>query len=254
MPPSKIFIVILQYNNSQDTIKCLESVKELNWPDFEVAVVDNASEIKHLNNVMLFIESQSRTKQRLAAGPRGFVRDQAKNGITFHFLANNENLGYSGGNNTGIRYALKNGADYILILNPDTMAEKNLLSRLVKVMGSRKRTGILQPAIREDRMTFYGGGKIKWLNVRQPQSTAIPRSMIMKKDFYVMGSAMFIRKEVIEDAGLFDERYFLYFEDADYSLKARRAGYNLGIEKEALVNHRASASTGSPCRFGRFLL
>ncbi len=224
----KVSIVVLQYNNSQDTIKCLESVKELNWQNFEVVVVDNASKIQHLNSIRLFVENQKRAGEK-----------------RFKLIVNEENLGYAGGNNTGMKYALENGADFILILNPDTTVGKNLLSRLIKTMGSHKKTGILQPAIREGKMTFYGGGEIKWLNIHQSQSTAIPRSTIMKEGLYVMGSAMFVRKEVIENVGLFDERYFLYFEDADYSLRAGRAGYNLGIEKEVLVRHQASTSTTS---------
>jgi GT2 family glycosyltransferase len=174
------------------------------------------------------------------------VESQEKAGDRrFKLIINEKNLGYAGGNNVGIKYALENGADFILILNPDTTVGKNLLNRLVKTMKSHKRIGILQPAIKEGKPTFYGGGPIKWINIRQPQSTIIPRSVTMKEGLYVMGSAMFIRKEVVEKVGLFDERYFLYFEDADYSLRARRAGYKLGIEKGALIDHGASASASS---------
>jgi len=222
----KVFIVVLQFNNSQDTIECLESVKELNWPDFEAIVVDNASETKHLNSIRLFVESQERVGEK-----------------RFKLIVNKSNLGYTGGNNVGMKYALENGANYILILNPDTTVRKNLLSRLVEAMQSRKKIGILQPAIKEGRSTFYGGGPIKWLNIHQPQSAIVPRSAIMKEGLYVMGSAMFVKKEVVEKVGLFDERYFLYFEDADFSLRARRAGYKIGIEKSALVCHKASSST-----------
>ncbi len=190
--------------------------------------MDNASEIQHLNNIRLFVESQERAGER-----------------RFKLIKSKSNLGYAGGNNIGIKYALENNADYVLILNPDVVVRKGLLERLIKTMKTHRKIGVLQPAISENDLTFYGGGEIKWLNIHQLQSTAVPRSAVMKEGLYVMGSAMLIKKEVVENIGSFDERYFLYFEDADYSLRAKEAGYELGIEKGALVYHKASASTTS---------
>ena len=112
---SSIFIIVLQYNNSRDTIKCLESVKELDWQNFKAVVVDNASEIQHLNNIRLFVESQKRAKEK-----------------RFKLIENRSNLGYAGGNNVGIKYALENGADYVFILNPDTTVRSNFLTKLIE--------------------------------------------------------------------------------------------------------------------------
>lgn len=222
---TKISIVVLQFNNSRDTIRCLESVKELNWQNFEVVIVDNASEIQHLNNIRLFVESQEKIGER-----------------RFKLIASRSNLGYAGGNNLGIKYALENGADYILILNPDTTVGKNLLKGLVRAVEKRKAVGIIGPATKEKGRTVYCG-KIFWLRPELEHVAIKPRKGVLGKDFYIPGSAMLVRREVFEKVGGFDEKYFLYFEDADFCMRARKAGFKLVIMPDVLIRHKVSSST-----------
>src|SRR3989338_5847094 len=125
---SKVFIIILQYNNSQDTIECLESIKELDYPSYEIIVVDNASDEEHYSNVRLFLESQYKLR---------------RGDLYFEIIANKENTGYSGGNNVGIRRALERGADYVLILNPDSGVPKDLLNKLLEKIESNEKIGII---------------------------------------------------------------------------------------------------------------
>lgn len=216
--PIKLIIIILQYNNSQDTIGCLESVKELNYPAFEVIVVDNNSEPKHFNNVRLFIESQPKTLR-----------------VTFHALRSN--LGYAGGNNVGIRQALENGADYVLILNPDTKVEPELLTKLAEAGEKDKRIGLVAPIIDEGKQKAYGG-RIKWLKSELAHLTS-PQDVID----YLPGACLFIKCSVIERIGLLNENYFLYFEDADFCVRARQAGFTLKLVPEVLAHHRVSTAT-----------
>ena len=241
---SRIVIVILQYNNSHDTIRCLESVKGLNWQNFKAVVVDNASEIQHLNNIRLFIESQEKMRER-----------------RFKLILSKSNLGYAGGNNLGIKYALESGADYVFILNPDTTVKSNLLTKLAETAKKNSKAGIVGATIDEgDRV--INCGKIEWLKSElshnkikpiTPASALQNRGSLtfvnkswdynLKPKTYIIGAAMLIKKEVIKKIGLFDERYFLYFEDADYCLRASKAGYKLAIVPEAMVDHAVSAST-----------
>lgn len=221
---SRIFIVILQFNNSRDTIKCLESVKELNWQNFRAIVVDNASEIQHLNNIRLFIESQERVGER-----------------RFKLIANRENLGYAGGNNIGIKYALENGADYVLILNPDTTVKRNILVKLLET-AQKRRAGITGPAIDENGKVIYRG-EIEWLKPELFHSQPHPKLSTLNPNQYVPGAAMFVGKKVFEKIGMFDERYFLYFEDADFCVRARKAGFKLTVAPGAVVHHNPSSST-----------
>ena len=218
--PVKLIIVILQYNNSQDTVRCLESVKELGYPypAFTV-VVDNNSRPEHFNNVRLFIESQI-----------GKV-------IRFKLDALSQNLGYAGGNNVGIRRALENGADYVLVLNNDTVVPKDLLSKLVSEAESDDDIGIVAPAIDEGKRITYGG-RIKWL---RPELNHLMSSQDVID--YLPGVCLLIKRSVIEKIGLLDENYFLYFEDVDYCVRASRAGFILKLMPEVLVRHKVSAST-----------
>lgn len=222
----KVCIIILQYANSEDTQRCLDSVKELEYPNYRIIVVDNASSLKHFNSTRLFIETGQKT---------GYAN--------FEIIQSKSNLGYSGGNNIGIKQALKYDADYIFILNPDTFVEKDSLTKLVKACESTKNIGICGPAISENGQVV-AGGEIEWLKPELHHISA-REEQIGKTKIYIPGAAMLIKKEVIEKIGLLDERYFLYFEDGDYCLRAQNAGYVLKIIPEALVYHRPSSSTSS---------
>ncbi|MBI2057750.1 MAG: glycosyltransferase family 2 protein [Candidatus Yanofskybacteria bacterium] len=244
--PPLVFIVILQYNNSQDTLECLESLKELypvkspdggtaeqlfdrvNYPNHKVVVVDNASQEAEVNNIKEYARSQ----------------------VGVELLENKENLGYAGGNNVGIKYALENGADYVFVLNNDTKVEKDALRKLVAAAEADAEIGIVGPAIKEGEKTAYFG-KISWLKPELKHSYHPPLStrfhLVLGE--YVPGAAMLIKKELLEKIEGFDEIYFLYFEDADFSIRAQLAGYKLKVVPEAVINHKVSASTkhlGSP--------
>ena len=208
---AKISIVILQYNNSVDSLRCLESVKGLDYPDWSVIVVDNHSDNFHLNSIRMWVESHDNQR--------------------FSFIANNANLGYTGGNNVGIRQALERGSDYILILNPDTTVASDLLTKLVAAAEPERGIGIVG--------TFPG--RIQWLKAELPLSDRLTPD----SDFYLSGACLLVKKSVIERVGLLDENYFLYFEDADYCVRARRAGFQLKLVPAGLVQHQVSASTGA---------
>jgi len=242
MTSPKIFIVVLQYNTSEDTIRCLESLKELSWQDFRVIVVDNASEIQHLNSIRLFVENQSRAKQGHAASPHGFVGDKGEGGVKFYFLVNRQNLGYAGGNNIGIRYALEEGADYILILNPDTTVKSDLLTKLVETTKKNPEAGIVGAMVDEgDRV--INCGKIKWLKPELKHSVLQTTNYKLQTNQYIPGVAMLIHRDVFKEIGLFDERYFLYFEDVDFCIRAQKAGFKLVVAPKALIHHHPSSST-----------
>lgn len=223
----RVFIIILQFNNSRSTITCLESVKELNYPNYQVLIVDNGSSTEHLNNIRFFLESRMKLNN-------------------FKLIASQGNLGYSGGNNLGVKHAIGHGADYVLILNNDTVVGKDLLTKLVKVCEADKNIGLAGPVIKESGPGRAGeyiyGGRIRWL---KPELEHIKNSDYIAPGLnkYIIGACMFIRKKIIEKIGFFDERYFLYFEDADYSQKAKRVGYKLELVPNITIEHSAQVST-----------
>src|SRR3989344_1501737 len=247
-PPS-VFIIVLQYNNSQGTLRCLESLKELDYPNHQVVIVDNASQEAEINNIRQYLKSKG-----LQGSPLETFESKGRPWI----IENKENLGYAGGNNVGIEYALENGADYVFILNNDTTVGPDTLKKLVETAESDSKIGIVGPAIKEGEKTAYFG-KISWLKTELTHSHIPPAEiqghpvnrapLYLTSKEYIIGAAMLVKKEVLEKIEGFDEIYFLYFEDADFSIRARLAGYKLKVAPEAVINHKVSASTkhlGSP--------
>ncbi|MDP2934725.1 MAG: glycosyltransferase family 2 protein [bacterium] len=206
----KVFILILHYGEQEDTLECLDSLKKLDYPNFEVLAVDNDP------------------NHRL--GDLNFNYKVTK-------LVNAENRGFSGGNNTGIKYALNNGADYILLLNNDTVIEPEFLKKLVEAGEKDEKIGILGPMIYKcgtDEIHF-AGGKISWL---YNEAKHVPGA----NDF-ITGACFLIKRKVVEKIGLMPEDYFLYFEDAEWCLKARRAGFDCKVVSEARIGHKVSKNT-----------
>ncbi len=222
--PPKIFVIVLQYNNSRDTVGCLESVKELDYPELYTVVVDNASTIEHVNNIRFFVENQDE-KDRII------------------LIENKKNTGYAGGNNTGIRFALKNRADYVLILNPDVRVRNDLVNRMLDIEKLSPNVGIIGAGIDEGGRVI-NCGKIEWFKP-ELQHSKQEVGNLLNKDCYIPGNTMLIKKEVIKKIGALDEKYFLYFEDADFCQRAKAVGFNLATVQDALATHTVSSSTSS---------
>jgi len=206
----KVFIIILNYNGRDTLKKCLDSVFHSDYQNFEVVIVDNDS--------------------------RDGSFELAK-GIfpNFYFIKNDKNIGFSKGNNIGIRFALEKMADYIFLLNNDATIEKNTLSKLIE-SSKKEEADIFSPVIynRENKI-WFAGGKIKWLQMK-----ATHESQILNHPYetdYISGCAMLVKKEVFKKIGLFSEDYFLYYEDADFCVRARKNGFKCIIIPSAKSIH-----------------
>lgn len=210
---SKVFIVVLNYNGRKFIKKCLSSVFKLEYPNFEVVVVDNNS-----------------TDGSLEIAKNTFSRA--------NFIKNEENLGFSAGNNVGIRFSLERMADYILILNNDAEVEKDFLAKLVGAGENNVGVGILSPVIFSGltKEVWFSGGKINWLRMRTEHERDIKKEECYATG-YVTGCAMLIKASVFKSIGLFDENFFLYWEDADFSLRAQRAGFGNRLVSSSWVYH-----------------
>lgn len=220
----KVSIIVLNWNGLEDTTKCLDSLRQITYPDYEVIVVDNAS-----------------------AGDD--VAVLKKNyGEYIHLIENDENYGYSEGNNIGMRYALEKGADYILILNNDTVVDPRFLDELVAVAGENANIGVVGSKLYD--MTHPdvlqgAGGKLNWyLEHRQRGQGKKDRGQfdeVADVDF-LGGSCMLVRKEAIEKSGLLPTEYFLQWEDIDYCIGVRRQGFRCVYAPKAKIWHKLSAS------------
>lgn len=209
----KVFIVILNYNRKECLKKCLASVYKIGYPNFEVVLVDNNS-----------------TDGSLEMAMTGYSR--------FIFVKNEENLGYAAGNNKGIRYALERMADYVLLLNNDVEVRENFLDCLIEEAENNPRVGILSPLVFDgySGKVWFSGGKIDWLRMKTVHETEIKSDNNFESDF-ISGCAMLVKKEVFKRAGLLDEDFFLYWEDADFSFRAKQAGFKLKVAISSWVDH-----------------
>jgi len=198
---AKVFIVVLNYNGAEVIKKCLASVFKLDFPDFEVVVVDNDS-------------------------VDGSLEIAKTNFSKAHFIKNEANLGFSAGNNVGIRFALERMADYVLLLNNDTEVEKDFLTRLVGAAKADEKVGITSPVIFDglSRQIWFSGGKINWLRMKALNEREASTADCYETGF-ITGCAMLIKAAVFKEIGLLDEDYFLYWEDVDFSLRAKKAGF-----------------------------
>lgn len=227
----KINIIILQYNNSVDTLDCLWSLRHVNYSQFDVVIVDNAS------------------KEEEIAKIREYAKDNVDRFDT-HLIENSVNLGYAGGNNIGIEYALnKNRADYILILNNDTVVSPEILEELVNFAEENKEYGIIGPKMNvyrrgpgEDKI-WFSGAEVQFLNTNVKHKVN-PNNKTGETGF-IPGAGIFIRKDVIEKVGYLDEDYFLYYEDMDFSIRVKQAGFKIGYVSDAVIWHKISGSVSA---------
>lgn len=223
----KVFIVVLNWNRAADTIECVRSLRGLAYSNVEVLVVDNAS------------VDGSVTALGAAFPDLTVVR-------------NAKNLGYSEGNNVGIRYALSRKADYVLLLNNDTVVDKDLLHELVRVATTFSNAGLVGPKIydyREPTKVWFAGASIDWSSGDSPhlglgEYDAGQFNRVTEVD-RLTGCAMMVSREVFERVGLFDPRYFLYYEDVDLCVRAAKAGYKSYCVQTAKVWHKESSSTSA---------
>jgi GT2 family glycosyltransferase len=237
----KVFVVILNYKGHDDTKELLNSLKNLKKEDFElnVVVVDNCPEDR-----INLVESR-------------FVD------LNLRLIYNGKNLGFSGGNNVGMEFALSKGADYIVILNNDTIVDSSFISELVKVAEQDKSAGIVVPKIyfakgyefhkryKENelgRVIWYAGGEIDWNNVighhRGVDEVDNGQYDETVETQIASGCCFLIKTDVVRKIGMYDDKFFLYYEDADLSIRVKKSGYKLVYAPKSIIWHKNAQSTG----------
>lgn len=220
----RITVVVLNWNGCAETLECLASLQKQTLRT-TILVVDNGS----------------------TDGSPDVVRTTFPS-VTV--LETGANLGYAGGNNVGIRHALASSADFIFVLNNDITLEPDCIEVLAQELKTNPDIDAAAPKSvfsNDPNMIYFAGGQVSadghthhigYGDVNKPEyDVAAPTE-------WITGCALFARRETFERVGLFDERFFLLFEDSDWSLRARRAGCRLHYLPAARVRHAGSASFG----------
>ena len=268
----KVSIIVLNWNGWEHTIECLESVYQNTYPNYEVVVVDNASTDDSIEKIKEYAAGHiSISSPYVAYDPsnkpihvveytnryiedKSFGIDTALDEIPPNkkmiLIKNDENYGFAEGNNIGIRYALKTGADYILLLNNDTVVDKDFLSELVKVMESNKKIGIAGSKILDynnPSIVQCTGGYINWWlgNIKEYKYIVDNRKdkeNIIERDF-VWATSVLIKREVFETVGLLDPFFFFGIEEYDFCTRAKKGGFRIVYVPKSKIWHKGRASS-----------
>lgn len=229
-----MYIILLNYNGWKDTVECVKSLAVIKGTDTHIVVVDNCSTDDSVEKLKAELPDE----------------------VTL--LQADENNGFSAGNNIGIRYALKNQADYVLLLNNDTVTDQDFLTPLVEFASRTPDCGCISSRIYyyyEKNKIWFDGGAFHPYNCRaehyrfnEDGSTVTG----IHEATFISGCCMLIPATVIRKIGLMDERYFLYVEDTEYSLRIQKAGYKLYWDADHHFYHKVSASTGNKSKLSQY--
>ncbi len=239
----RIYAVIVNWNGINDTLECLKSINTSNLKEYEFKkiIVDNGSTDDSLSK----------------------LRVEEKKDKNIIVLEIGRNLGFTGGNNAGIKYALANDSDYVILLNNDTLIDKNMIQNLIEGFNDEN-VGIVSPKIyfakgyefhkeryketELGRVIWYAGGKIDWDNVIGTNMGVdeVDHGQFDKEkniDF-ATGACMMVKSQVFNKIGVFNDTYFAYMEDVEFSLRVRRANYKIKFYPKAHLWHKVSKSSG----------
>ena len=260
----KVYVILVNWNNWIDTVECLTSLFCSKYSEYKVIVCDNGStdgSFDRIKDWALGKELENYTiktdfnlncncigkpiqfeEYRKAEIETGFL---GQNNFQLVLIKNDANLGFAGGNNIGIKYAITKGDyEYIWLLNNDTVIETDTLNNLIKSMQNDPQIGIAGSKLLDydkPHSLQAFGGTIDRLTARAKLITDL--SSLTKID-YIVGASFMISKDCINTIGLLPEEYFLYYEETDYCFKARYAGFKLAVSLDSVVYHKEGRATG----------
>lgn len=215
-----VYIIVLNWNGLADTLACLHSLKGIEYPNFRIVLVDNGS----------------------TDGSPQIIQDKFPGVI---FIQNGQNLGFAAGNNVGIRRALEDDSEYVLLLNNDTEVAPDFLSLMIETTESDDAIGVAGPIIyyyAEPGLVWSAGGTVD----RRGQSLMLGLDEANTGQFgndyqevdFVTGCAILSKAVVLKQVGMLDERFFAYYEETEWCMRARRAGFLIVNVPTAKIWHK----------------
>ncbi len=243
-----ISIILLNYNGAEDTIDCLQSLRKISYPNYNIVLVDNDSSDGSMEEIGRYLASECvdhviyscPDKAMESAGKLPFVT----------CIQSDRNGGYGHGNNIGIKYALENCPDYLLVLNNDTVVDSGFLAPLVAICEADANVGIASAKI-----YFYDRPKVIWFNGGRfhPYTAKVEHVNFNDKDIgqkppeentFISGCMWLVPRKVFETVGLINEEYFMYVEDLEYCQRVLKHGYTLKVCEESKLWHKVGNASG----------
>lgn len=238
-----VSIIILNWKKPDLTIDCLRSIEKIKVDGFKLKtyIVDNNSDDGSVEKISAFI----------------------KNRLDCEVLVNDDNLGFAEGNNEGIRYCLDKKADYLVLLNNDTVVDKNLISGLLETSYENPDAALISPKIyfakgfefhknrysksELGKVIWYAGGIIDWNNIYGSNFGVdeVDKGQFEKVQItdFATGACVLCKSEALKKIGLFDKKYYMYLEDMDLSQRAKKEGYRVLYTPKGLLWHKVSQSS-----------
>ena len=228
MIQKRVAIILLNWNSYEHTSNCIASLQLCTPQYFDIILVDNGSS----DNSGLELHRQY-----------PFVK----------YLPSLENRGFAGGNNLGFRYALAHQYEYVLMLNNDVFVDPNFLDELVNYLDAHPTVAAIQPKIffNHDRTKLWNGGSyfLSWFgwtySKKYMRSESVDQSNFQQVD-WITGCALLTRTSILNELGLLNERFFIYYEDVDFSFRLRAAGYTLIFHPRSIIYHIAGMANKTP--------
>lgn len=270
----KVYIVLLNWNGWKDTIECLESVLRSSYTNYQVIICDNCSTDNSIENIKEWAEGKRAAKLSYQSEihsctypsiekpisyllyTKKHIEEQhiKKNDAQLILIQTGANLGFAGGNNIGIQYAIKqNDFQYVWVLNNDTVVHKNALKKLVAYYQQNKNIGICGSRL----LSYNKPDEIQGLGGTYNKFTGKSKHILKKNEVhrleYVVGASMLVSKKFLTEIGLMNEEYFLYYEELDWSCRCRDK-YQLAVALDSIVYHKEGATIGTGSELSEFYL
>lgn len=273
-PP--VWVLLINWNTWKDTIECLESLLRQDYPDYRIVLCDNGSTDGSIDRILEWAEGRRTEPLSPPAPLKSLVEPPVRKPVPYvkldRIAAENgshddrvnpaplilidigENIGFSGGTNVALEYArTQRRPGYVWLVNNDMVVAPDALSRMVRLAESDSEIGAVGGGILEykdpDVIQIAGGGYASlWTGFPRPTAAAgkrqgDPDTVVEDLDFIAYG-CLLMPLSMVDRVGALSERYFLYCEDIDHSMRIRRAGYRLEYDPKALVWHKGGASVG----------
>lgn len=219
-----VFLIVLNYKGYEDTCECVDNLLQQDYENYKILILDNDSQDQSYEKLIMRYPD-------------------------IQIIQTGKNLGYAGGNNIGIQIAIKEGAQYIGILNNDIKAETGVISEMVKVFAHDERLGMVGPAICEwdsdiiqsagAKISFYTGDSILY-HKGENYFELDKKNMIYGN--YLGGAALFVKTSILSEIGLIPECYFLFFEETEWCIKTVKSGYYVACDLKVRIWHKESAT------------
>ena len=217
---SKVAVIVVNWKKYDITSSCIESILNSTNSNFKIILVDNESDNKKVKNF------------------------KYKNEI--EIIQNKKNEGFSKANNIGIDYALKNNYDYTILINNDTIVEKNLIEVLLKT-AQAKNFSVVQPLILKynGKEIWNAGGRINYFFGNFITIKKVGNSLNSSNELteWFTGCCCLFKTKIFKDIGKLDESFFAYYEDVDFSLRLKKHGYKIGFTSKTYIYHYESFSS-----------